>query len=215
MGSRPERWRIRPLELPRPWRYCSTCAAAREFVCTGRFRVNAQKKTLDVWLHYRCAACEEVWKLPLFERRGVGELDAALRDALARHDPATVWKYAFDVGRLRPHVIRVDTNVAVQIERSALAAVAVSAPYKSVHLDVPLPCDVRLERVLAAAFAVSRTTVQRWHESDQLRVWPDQRGALRKCVHDGQRIDLLAELDDECPCGDVRIECSSNRGSLP
>ncbi len=198
MGSRPERWRIRPLELPRPWRYCSACAVAREFVCTERFRVNAQKKTLDVWLNYRCAVCEEVWKLPLFERRGVSDLDAALRDAFATHDRATVWKYAFDVGRLRPHVLRVDTNVPVQIERITLADVAVAATYQSVQLDVPLPCDVRLERVLAAAFAVSRTTVQRWHERDQLRVSPEHGSALRKCVRDGQRIEVLAELVEGC-----------------
>jgi hypothetical protein len=198
MGSRPERWRIRPLELPRPWRYCSACAVAREFVCTERFRVNAQKKTLDVWLNYRCAACADVWKFPLFERRGVSDFDAALRDAFARHDRATVWKYAFDVGRLRPHVIRVDTNVPVQIERTALPDVVVSVTYRSVYLDVPLPCDIRLDRMLAAAFAVSRATVQRWHECDLLRVSPAQRGVLRKCVRDGQRIDVLAELAEGC-----------------
>jgi hypothetical protein len=195
MGSRPERWRIRPLELPRPWRYCSACAVAREFVCTERFRVNAQKKTLDVWLNYRCAACEDVWKLPLFERRSVGDLDPVLREAFASHDRAIVWKYAFDLGRLRPYVIRVDTNVPVQIERTTLADAPAAATYKTVHLAVPLPCDVRLERVLAAAFEVSRTTVQRWHESDRLRISPDQRSVLRKCARDGQRIEVLAELD--------------------
>jgi hypothetical protein len=215
MGSRSERWRIRPLELPRPWRYCSACAAARVFVCTERFRVNAQKKTLDVWLNYRCAVCEEVWKLPLFERRSVSDLDAALREAFATHDRATVWKYAFDVGRLRPHVLRVATNVSVQIERTVLSDFAASATYQSVYLDVPLPCDVRLERVLAAAFAVSRTTVQRWHERDQLRVLPEHGSALRKCVRDGQRIDVLAEIWTRCPQRDVRIECIGNRGALP
>jgi hypothetical protein len=47
LGS--ERWRVRLLELPRPWRYCTSCAAASAFVCSGRFRFNANKKSLDVW----------------------------------------------------------------------------------------------------------------------------------------------------------------------
>jgi hypothetical protein len=68
MGSSSERWRIRPLELPRPWRDCASCASARAFVCSERFRVNAQKKALDVWLKYRCASCDDVWKFPLRKR---------------------------------------------------------------------------------------------------------------------------------------------------
>jgi hypothetical protein len=121
MDLRSERWSIRPLELPRPWRYCASCATRRAFVCSERFRVNAQKKSLDVWLNYRCESCEDVWKFPLLERRPVAELGPALDD-FARHDRATVWKYAFDIARLRPHVIRVDTDVRVQIVRSPLAA---------------------------------------------------------------------------------------------
>ena len=102
MGSSSERWRIRPLELPRPWRYCASCASARAFVCSERFRVNAQKKSLDVWLKYRCESCDDVWKFPLFERSSVSDFGAAELDGFARHDPAAVWKYAFDIARLRP-----------------------------------------------------------------------------------------------------------------
>jgi hypothetical protein len=109
----------------------------------------------------------------------------------------------------------VDTNVPVLIERTALPDVAVSETHRSVYLDVPLPCDVRLDRALAAAFAVSRATVQRWHECDHLRVSPEQRGVLRKSVRDGQRIDVLTELWMQCPRRDVRIECIDNRGCLP
>lgn len=95
MDLRSERWHIRPLELPRPR-------------CSERFRVNANKKSLDVWLKYRCASCGETWKLPLFARRPVSELGASELDDFARHDRSAVWRYAFDIARLRPHVIRVD-----------------------------------------------------------------------------------------------------------
>jgi hypothetical protein len=61
---------------------CASCSTARAFVCSERFRVNAQKKSLDVWLNYRCECCEDVWKFPLLERRSVSELGPAL-DAFA------------------------------------------------------------------------------------------------------------------------------------
>jgi hypothetical protein len=180
MASSSERWRIRPLELPRPWRYCASCASARAFVCSERFRVNAQKKSLDVWLNYRCESCDAVWKFPLFERRSVGDLGVAL-EAFARHDPAEVWKYAFDIARLRPHVIRIDSDVRVQIERTSIACEPVQAGNVSITFDVPFPCDLRLDRLLATELGISRSSLER-------RVLPEHRDALRKRVRDGQTL---------------------------
>ena len=187
MGSSSERWRIRPLELPRPWRYCASCASARAFVCSERFRVNAQKKSLDVWLNYRCASCDDVWKFPLFERRSVSDLGAAQLDGFVRHDPATIWKYAFDIARLRPHVIRIDADVRVQVERTALACESEHVAHVSITFDVPFPCDIRLDRLLAAELGISRSSLER-------RVQPEQRDALRKRVRDGQTY-LLSKND--------------------
>jgi hypothetical protein len=183
MGLRSERWHLRPLELPRAWRYCTSCATARAFVCSERFRVNAQKKSLDVWLNYRCASCEEVWKLPLFERRSVSELGAGQLDGFARQDPAMVWKYAFDIARLKPHVLEIDTDVRVQVERMPLACECAAPGSACIHFDVPFACDVRLDRLLATELGISRSALQG-------QVWPEQRRALSKRVRDGQRVWL-------------------------
>lgn len=186
MGLRSERWSIRPLELPRPWRYCASCATARAFVCSERFRVNAQKKSLDVWLKYRCASCEDTWKLPLFERRSVSEIDAVELDAFARHDRSAVWKYAFDIARLRPHVIRIDIDVPIRVERTPLACDHALPGYGCIHFDVPFPCNIRLDRLLAGELGISRSALQRQYE----------RGALRKRVRDGQRVHYLLSKND-------------------
>ncbi|HKQ12024.1 MAG TPA: DUF1062 domain-containing protein [Steroidobacteraceae bacterium] len=187
MGSFCERWRIQPLELPRPSRYCASCATARAFVCSERFRVNANKKSLDVWLNYRCASCDNVWKFPLFERRAVSELGGALLDAFARHDRAAVWKYAFDVARLRPHVIEIDTDVRVEVDRTALACDCASAENVCIRFDVPFPCDIRLDRLLAGELGISRSALER-------SATPEQRAALRKRVRDGQ-VYMLSKND--------------------
>ena len=186
MGSSSERWRIRPLELPRPWRYCTSCATARAFVCSERFRVNAQKKSLDVWLNYRCASCIDVWKFPLFERRCVSDLGAAL-DGFMHHDRAEVWKYGFDIARLRPHVIRVDTDVRVQVERTSIACDCEPAGHVIITFEVPFPCDIRLDRLLATELGMSRSSLER-------RVLPEHRNALRRRVRDGQTY-LLSKND--------------------
>ena len=56
-------------------RPCGTCGADAEFASTGLFRVNAQKKRLDVWLIYRCATCGSVWNSAVISRGRPGSID--------------------------------------------------------------------------------------------------------------------------------------------
>jgi hypothetical protein len=190
MGIRSERWLIKPLACPRPIRYCPACGAAREFICSERFRVNAQKKVIDVWLHYRCSECSDAWKFSVLERQRIDSFDATLYEAFVRHDPATVWRYAFDMGRLRPHVMRVDANVSVVVERSTIDGDS-NAEDLCVHLEVPFACDMRLDRLLATELRVSRATIQRRHELGQLRVLPEQSNVLSRRARTGQQLVLL------------------------
>jgi hypothetical protein len=192
MTHRFERWRIQPAQAPRPWRHCSTCGTTRQFVCSGRFRTNAQKKCIDVWLNYRCDQCSAVWKLPLLERCAVTELHPSLLEAFARHDPVVVQRYAHDVARLRSHAIRIDTDGGYHVERSSDPndAVASDAAGLEIALEVLAPCDLRLDRLLSGELNMSRTAVQRWYEEGRLSIEPAQKDPLRRRVRDGQRVRI-------------------------
>ncbi len=61
-------WRVEATAAPVALRPCGTCGADAEFASTGLFRVNAQKKRLDVWLFYRCATCGSVWNSAVISR---------------------------------------------------------------------------------------------------------------------------------------------------
>jgi len=190
MGIRTELWCVAPLECPRPLRYCPTCGQVRAFICTDRFRINAQKKSIDVWLNYRCSDCDGVWKYPLLERQSVAALDATLLEAFARHEKATVWKYAFDIGRLRSYVVRVDANVEVLVERTVIACADSDGEGLCVHFKVPFPCDIRLDKLLAKELEISRASLQRLYAPDALQSSSEQRDALHRRIRDGQRVLL-------------------------
>jgi hypothetical protein len=196
MAFRFERWRIRPAQAPRPWRYCSTCGTARAFDCTGRFRTNANKKSIDVWLNYRCTDCSAVWKLPIFERKTVADLPRALLEAFARHDTEIVDRYAHDVGRLRPHVIRLDAEGGHVVERAEVDGPVESAPGDGleIELDVAGACDLRLDRLLAAELSVSRFALADGYEQRRIEVLPAQKDPLRRRIRDGQRVRFIGQF---------------------
>ena len=61
-------WCIEPGPPPRPQWTCSGCGTLRCFASTGKFRVNAQKKRLTVWLIYSCAVCGRTKNLVVRDR---------------------------------------------------------------------------------------------------------------------------------------------------
>jgi hypothetical protein len=83
-------------------------------------------------------------------------------------------------------VIRIDSNVRVQVERTPLAETTAAPGYVCIDFEVPFPCDIRLDRLLAGELGVSRNSLQ---------VDPGQRDALRKRVRDGQRVYMLSKRD--------------------
>lgn len=193
MGFRVEYWRLQPIELPVVWRHCAGCRGSRAFICSERFRSNAQKKVLDVWLLYRCSDCDGVWKYPIVSRRRVTDIDPGLRAAFESNDLGTVWRYAFDLAALRLHVARIELSERLCIERRVEKGNGRVGDV--IRFESPLPCALRLERLLASQLPLSRSELQRRFESGELLLEPAHPGGLRKPVRDGQQVCFIGGID--------------------
>lgn len=161
------------------------------FVCSGKFRLNAQKKRLDAWLIYRCAACDQTWNLPVLERCGVTEIDPAILQALTENCAALARACAFDMGRLRRHAPRIEPGGGIVVEKR-LVGPWLEAP-RSVAVDMAVPesgCGVRLDRLLAAELRVPRTTLRQLQAEGLLAVAPQGPSALRRNLRDGQVVAI-------------------------
>lgn len=165
-------WRILPLRTPHVVRACPRCGGPRPFASSDRFRVNASGRKLDVWLVYRCAACDFTWNLTVVERATPEKIGAARLAAYHRNDPALAWSCAFDATLLRRAGVRLDAPPPVRVERDPLPAGAAT-----VRLELPYPVQVRLDRLLAQELAVPRSRVPDLVDATR---------ALRRTVFDGQ-----------------------------
>jgi len=68
-------WVIRELGLPAIAKACVSCRSARHHP-TGKFRVNANGKLLDVWMLICCELCGRTSKIPVYERIHVRALES-------------------------------------------------------------------------------------------------------------------------------------------
>jgi hypothetical protein len=78
-------WVVMPTRLPLVLRRCHTCAAEL-FRASGKFRVNANHKLIDVWLLVLCTSCGETAKLTVLERVNVRSVRPELLDRLHAND---------------------------------------------------------------------------------------------------------------------------------
>lgn len=169
-------WRVEALALPTLSFPCARCAQVSAFVCTERFRVNANGGLLDVWLLYRCPRCDGVHKHRVERRVRPSALARERLDGYQGDAPALVRACAFAAG-----------NGAETPYRVVRPPLPVGAPLRAIVVQ-PEPCGARWDRLLAREFGWSRARIAREAERGALRV--NGGPELRCAVGDGDALEL-------------------------
>ncbi len=75
---------------------CARCGRKAVFINTGRFRVNANKNKLDVWLIYQCGKCRHTLNIPIYERVPPQKIPKELYEGFLANDEARESQYGAD-----------------------------------------------------------------------------------------------------------------------
>ena len=84
------------MQTPTVARYCKRCGKKSEFASSGLFRINAQQRHLDIWLVYKCRACDTTWNLEILSRINAGLLAPGLLDRYINNDSELATLHATD-----------------------------------------------------------------------------------------------------------------------
>ncbi len=88
-------------ETPRVFHRCGGCGKKREFLNSGKFRVNANGNRIDVWLIYRCEKCKHTWNLEIYARKNPAKLDPEEYDKFLVNDPELASEYGKNIDFLK------------------------------------------------------------------------------------------------------------------
>lgn len=75
---------------------CARCGRKMTFISTRRFRVNANKNKLDVWLIYQCKKCKHTLNIPIYERTVPQKIPGELYELFLANDEELAVRYALD-----------------------------------------------------------------------------------------------------------------------
>ncbi|MGW1191900.1 DUF1062 domain-containing protein [Streptomyces sp. NPDC002559] len=151
-------WVVIPTRLPLVLRRCHTCAAEL-FRASGKFRVNANHKLIDVWLLVLCTSCGETAKLTVLERVNVRSVRPDLLDRLHANDLGLTAELLQDPAVLRRNRIALDWAGAWRLETDGPVPPGDGATDVSVRFAARIP--VRPVRLIAEGCGLSRAEVER------------------------------------------------------
>ncbi|MGW5324505.1 DUF1062 domain-containing protein [Streptomyces sp. NPDC004014] len=151
-------WVVMPTCLPTVLRRCHACASGR-FRTTGKFRVNANHKLIDVWLLALCAGCGETTKLTVLERANVRSVRPELLDRAHHNDCGLAAELLQDPVVRRRNRIALDWDGAWRLDTSASDHRDREVIDVSVRFAARIP--VRPMRLIAEGCGLPRAEVER------------------------------------------------------
>ncbi|MBD5085215.1 MAG: DUF1062 domain-containing protein [Clostridiales bacterium] len=172
-------WEIQVLSPPHILKYCKKCGKKVEFTCSGQFRINAQRRYLDIWLIYKCFNCNATWNATVFSRISPQSIPAELLDGFHSNDEALAERYAMDIAFLRGN--------GVEVEPPKYSVIGDSfSPNEAVELEIKTEYSlpVKVSSLIRAKLHLSQKEYSQLAASGIIQSIPTQ--DLQKCrLNDG------------------------------
>ncbi|MFC0007585.1 DUF1062 domain-containing protein [Micromonospora siamensis] len=175
-------WFVRRTRLPLLTLPCLDCPSKSATTGRGRFRVNANRKLLDVWLLVRCVSCDRTRKLTVHERSPVSSLDPAELRGYRVNDPALVASWLLDPALARRGHFSLDWTGAWRLDTTPVPLDQGWPVRVEVVFDDPVP--VRPDRLIAHGLGLTRPQVLHRVKSDR---------SLSRPTSTGFTVTVLAE----------------------
>ncbi|MFD0277275.1 DUF1062 domain-containing protein [Kitasatospora sp. NPDC127111] len=208
---RKARWAVRQSALPAVVRPCPDCPGTRHRP-SGKIRVNASGKLLDVWLLLSCATCDRTSKVPVHERVHVSSLEPARLVAYENNDPGVVRELTMSASLATKNGYRLDWTGTWALEtRTPLYALDDPTPL-GVVVGFELPAPVRVERLLMLGLGLSRTAVRRMVGDGRIQLPPGLGAKAHRdfelTLHDRGAVDAAKHPELPGAPAEVRTDLS-------
>lgn len=187
-------WEVKVKNTPLLIKKCSHCDSDR-FYCSDKFRMNAQKKNIDVWLIYRCVKCDNTCNLTLLSRSKPDLINKTLFHSFSMNDKDAAWKYAFSTEMERKNNLRLDYG-SVEYEvipnTSLEDLLNLSNEVIKIHIKYEFEFDLKLSSLIRRCFSLSANQVKRMFEDGIITISGNKPPQKHK-VKDGDMILIQRE----------------------
>ncbi|MDU1414128.1 MAG: DUF1062 domain-containing protein [Clostridium sp.] len=184
-------WEIVPENLPMVKRNCPKCNEKTHFINSEKFRVNANKNNLDVWLIYQCERCKSTYNMTIYERVKPSDLNKVEYEKLLANDKELAFEYGFDFRMFSKNKAEVIVDkIRYKVKEKKFSACYVNKDQCVIEIVCKYPIDIRVDKLLCEKLQVSRSKIKKLHDKGII-VIDNDKNSLSCKVKDGMEIHIL------------------------
>lgn len=160
-------YEIVPTDTYEILRGCSGCNAREKSVyhCTGKFRINANGKLLDVWLIYQCRTCGHTCNVPIYSRIRKKDLPPEAYKALMQNETDMVARYALDRALFQRNGMKIHKELSYEIR-----TVRENPEGEGLRFINPYRLRLRYDKLIADCLGISRSKAKQLLDAGELKV---------------------------------------------
>ncbi len=185
------KWEIVALTMPMVKRNCSKCGNNASFKNSQKFRVNANKNKLDIWLIYQCEKCKSTWNMSIHERVTPTDIDPIQYELFLNNDLELATKYGFDKAIHNKNKVKLESeNVEYEILGEDINILQSDFNEKNkfiVDITCKYSLGLRVDKVLSKKLGISREKVKKLCK-DSIICGVGQKDLLKEKINDKTRV---------------------------
>jgi hypothetical protein len=176
-------WEVLAKNTPLLKRKCNHCNSDR-FYCSEKFRMNAQKKNIDIWLIYRCIKCDSTYNLTIFSRTKPELINKDLFNKFLENNKELAWKYAFSLEASRKNNVELDfgsVEYDIQYDNISVEDILIlNSDNVAFKIKYPFDFSLKLSSVIRICLNLSANKLNELIEAEVISVQEKQLQKKRK-----------------------------------
>ncbi|AQS11341.1 hypothetical protein CLOBY_34970 [Clostridium saccharobutylicum] len=189
-------WELVPENLPIIRRNCPKCNEKVRYINSEKFRVNANKNSIDIWLIYQCEKCKSTWNMAIYERIKPYDINKHEYEKFLSNDKELAREYAFDLSIYNKN----KAEVILEGVNYKLIQKKLEAYYKNENeLVIEIVCndliELRVDKLLSDTLGISRNKIKNMNKKGVIFI-KDNKNSLNMKVRDRMEIHVLNVVEN-------------------
>lgn len=185
-----------PEVTPLVRRNCPKCKDKSHYISTEKFRVNANRKLLDIWLIYQCSKCKSTWNMSIYERASSKNFSKDLLYRFQENDKELALSYSYNNHVLRKNQAEILWDeVQYTIHVNGTNTFSNKSRGQLYRIINPYEIPISLDKLLSRQLGVSRNKIKSMIEQGTIYN-PDKKNLEKLKVYTNLIVGLIDKTVD-------------------
>ena len=189
-------WELVRENLPIVRRNCPKCNEKARYINSEKFRVNANKNSIDIWLIYQCEKCKSTWNMTIYERIKPYDINKDEYERFLSNDKELAREYAFNLSiynKNKAEIILED--VSYELIQRKLEAYYINENELVIEIGCKDLMELRADKLLSDTLGISRNKIKDMNKKGVIFI-KDNKNSLNIKVRDRMEIHVLNVVEN-------------------